>query len=1104
MTDTPDTPDDAHAPGEVPPSPHGKTQGAKSGKDKVDAKDKLSAFSPSRLFILRPVATSLFMAAIFLSGLIGFHLLPLSALPEVDYPTIQVQTFYPGASPEVMTSMVTAPLERQLGEMPNLDRMSSVSSAGASVVTLQFGLNISLDAAEQEVQAAINASGNLLPSDLPAPPTYAKVNPADAPVLTLAVSSPTMDPTEVEDLVDSRLASKISQIEGVGLVNLSGGQRPATRIQANPKALAAYGITLENLRSSIAAANVNGAKGSFNGATRAYAIDANDQITDVADYGKLVIAYRNGSAIHLSDVAQIVPGAENAQLGAYASTVDSNNNIKTTPAIILNIRRQPGANVIQVADRIKALLPHTYCSGNACKSLKSSDVEESLPPGLVITPMTDRTVTIRASVTDVEFELTLAILLVVAVIFVFLRNVPATFIAGVAAPISLVGAFGVMYLLNFSLNNLSLMALTIATGFVVDDAIVMIENISRYIEEGDDAMTAALKGAGEIGFTIISLTVSLLAVLIPLLFMGDVVGRLFREFAVTLAITIVISAVVSLTLVPTLCALWLKHPKEPKKGSIDEKTQNFIDSMIHGYDKGLVWVLDNQGLTLIIAGITLAITVLFYVIIPKGLFPTQDTGEIQGVVEASQTVSYTKMTDLQRQLADAVMKDPDIKDVSTFVGVDGQNNTLNAGRVLIELQPLEQRHKSAATIIRNLQHEVQIPGVTLYMQPVQDLTIDAQLSRTQYQFALEGTDLALISQWSDKVVDKLSHLKEVTDVASDIQAQGLASYINVDRDTAGRLGVSLSTIDNALYDAFGQRIISTTFTESNQYRVILEAAPEFRTGPDALNDIYVPTSSGGQTPLSAIAKIETRQAPLVVNHVGQFPAATISFNLAKGASLGDAVNSIRKAESSMGVPISITTTFLGAAAAYENSLNNELWLILAAIVVIYIVLGVLYESFIHPITILSTLPSAAVGALIALWICGQDLGVVGIIGLILLFGIVKKNAIMMIDFALDAEREQGLDPKSAIHQAALLRFRPIIMTTLAALLGAVPLMIGGGYGAELRFPLGVSIIGGLLASQLLTLFTTPVIYVTFDKLGTRFKPKPMPDDSVSPAPEPAE
>ncbi len=1099
MTDTPDTPDDAHAPGEVPPSPH-----AKSGKDKVDAKDKLSAFSPSRLFILRPVATSLFMAAIFLSGLIGFHLLPLSALPEVDYPTIQVQTFYPGASPEVMTSMVTAPLERQLGEMPNLDRMSSVSSAGASVVTLQFGLNISLDAAEQEVQAAINASGNLLPSDLPAPPTYAKVNPADAPVLTLAVSSPTMDPTEVEDLVDSRLASKISQIEGVGLVNLSGGQRPATRIQANPKALAAYGITLENLRSSIAAANVNGAKGSFNGVSRAYAIDANDQITDVADYGKLVIAYRNGSAIHLSDVAQIVPGAENAQLGAYASTVDSNNNIKTTPAIILNIRRQPGANVIQVADRIKALLPHTYCSGNACKSLKSSDVEESLPPGLVITPMTDRTVTIRASVTDVEFELTLAILLVVAVIFVFLRNVPATFIAGVAAPISLVGAFGVMYLLNFSLNNLSLMALTIATGFVVDDAIVMIENISRYIEEGDDAMTAALKGAGEIGFTIISLTVSLLAVLIPLLFMGDVVGRLFREFAVTLAITIVISAVVSLTLVPTLCALWLKHPKEPKKGSIDEKTQNFIDSMIHGYDKGLVWVLDNQGLTLIIAGITLAVTVLFYVIIPKGLFPTQDTGEIQGVVEASQTVSYAKMTDLQRQLADAVMKDPDIKDVSTFVGVDGQNNTLNAGRVLIELQPLEQRHKSAATIIRNLQHEVQIPGVTLYMQPVQDLTIDAQLSRTQYQFALEGTDLALISQWSDKVVDKLSHLKEVTDVASDIQAQGLASYINVDRDTAGRLGVSLSTIDNALYDAFGQRIISTTFTESNQYRVILEAAPEFRTGPDALNDIYVPTSSGGQTPLSAIAKIETRQAPLVVNHVGQFPAATISFNLAKGASLGDAVNSIRKAESSMGVPISITTTFLGAAAAYENSLNNELWLILAAIVVIYIVLGVLYESFIHPITILSTLPSAAVGALIALWICGQDLGVVGIIGLILLFGIVKKNAIMMIDFALDAEREQGLDPKSAIHQAALLRFRPIIMTTLAALLGAVPLMIGGGYGAELRFPLGVSIIGGLLASQLLTLFTTPVIYVTFDKLGTRFKPKPIPDDSVSPAPEPAE
>jgi multidrug efflux pump len=1075
MTDTPDTPASQH----------------KAGRDKVDAKDKLSAFSPSRLFILRPVATSLFMAAIFLSGLIGFNLLPLSALPEVDYPTIQVTTFYPGASPEVMTSMVTAPLERQLGEMPNLSRMSSVSSAGASVITLQFGLNLSLDAAEQEVQAAINASGNLLPSDLPAPPTYAKVNPADAPVLTLAVYSPSLAPTEVEDLVDTRLASKISQIEGVGLVSLSGGQRPATRIQANPKALAAYGLTLENLRSSIAAANVNGAKGSFNGKTRAYAIDANDQITDVNGYGGLVIAYRNGAAIHLSDVATIVQGPENAQLGAFASTRDG-GTVKTTPAIILNIRRQPGANVIQVADRIKALLPHTYCTGNACAKVKTSNVEESLPPGLVITPMTDRTVTIRASVADVEFELTLAVLLVVAVIFVFLRNGPATFIAGVAAPISLVGAFGVMYLLHFSLNNLSLMALTIATGFVVDDAIVMIENISRYIEEGDSAMTAALKGAGEIGFTIISLTVSLLAVLIPLLFMGDVVGRLFREFAVTLAITIVISAIVSLTLVPTLCALWLTHPKHPKKGSLDEKTQNFIESTIRGYDRGLTWVLDNQGLTLLIAAVTLAITIAFYIIIPKGLFPTQDTGEIQGVVEAPQSVSYLKMTDLQRRLADAVMKDPDVKDVSTFVGVDDQNTTLNAGRVLIELKPLDQRHKSAQAVIRNLQSEVQIPGVTLYMQPVQDLTIDAQTSRTQYQFALEGTDLNLISQWSDKLVGRLSHLKQITDVASNIQAQGLASYIDVDRDTAGRLGVSLSTIDNALYDAFGQRIISTTFTESNQYRVILEAAPEFATGPEALNDIYVPTTSGGQTPLSSIAHIETRQAPLVINHVGQFPSATISFNLAKGAALGDAVTAIRKAESQMGVPISITTTFLGAAAAYENSLNNELWLILAAIVTIYIVLGVLYESFVHPITILSTLPSAAVGALIFLWLCGQDLGVIGIIGLILLFGIVKKNAIMMIDFALDAEREQGMDPKAAIHQAALLRFRPIIMTTLAALLGAVPLLIGGGYGAELRFPLGVSIIGGLMASQLLTLFTTPVIYVTFDRWGARFKPKALP------------
>ena len=1064
---------DARTPAGGAPEPErGAAARAEAPIGTVADAERKSAISPSRLFITRPIATSLLMVAIFLTGVIGFQFLPLSALPQVDYPTIQVQTSYPGASPEVMTTNVTVPLERQFGQMPGLNRMSSVSSAGASVVTLQFGLDLTLDVAEQEVQAAINAAGTFLPGDLPAPPIYAKVNPADAPILTLALSSPTLPLTQVEDVADTRMGQKISQIAGVGLVTVSGGQRPAVRIQADPRQLASYGLTMENVRTAIASANVNGSKGTFDGPTRSYTVNANDQLSTPDDYANLVLAFRGGAAVRLKDVGQVVDGAENTQLGALKAIKGNDGSVSSAPAVLLNIQRQPGANVIGVVDRIKQLLP---------------ELQKTLPAGIDVQVLTDRTTTIRASVHDVEVELVLAVALVVLVIFVFLRNVRATIISGIAVPLSLVGAFGIMYLFHFSLNNLTLMALTIATGFVIDDAIVMIENISRYVENGEESRSASLRGSGEIGFTIISLTLSLLAVLIPLLFLGDVVGRLFREFAVTLAITIVISAVVSLTLVPTLCALWLKRPPEPKPGGIGSRMEAGFDGIIRRYDTGLTWVLKNQGLTLLVALATLVVTVLLYAAIPKGLFPTQDTGELQGFVEAPQNVSYARISDVQQTMTKAILADRDVQSVSAFAGVDARNTTLNTARLSISLKPLEHR-SGAGEVIRRLQRETAslVPGAKLYLQPVQDLTIDAAVSRTQYQVVLESVSQAALDEWSGKLVDKLRPLPQFEDVSADIQNQGLAAYVNVDRDTAGRLGVSLASIDNALYNAFGQRIVSTIFTQSNQYRVILEATPDVQNSPDALNAIYLQSTAGAPVPLSAVAKFETRSSPLSISHVGQFPAATVSFNLAKGASLGAAVSQIQRAEKELGVPTSVSTTFSGAAAAFQSSLSNTLWLILAAVVTIYIVLGVLYESFIHPITILSTLPSAAVGALLALMISGQDLGVVGIIGIILLIGIVNKNAIMMIDFALDAERNQGLSPQDAIHRAALLRFRPILMTTMAALLGALPLMFATGYGAELRRPLGIAIVGGLIASQMLTLFTTPVIYLLFDRLASRF------------------
>ncbi|HEY5107096.1 MAG TPA: efflux RND transporter permease subunit [Caulobacteraceae bacterium] len=1019
--------------------------------------------SPSRPFIMRPVATSLLMAAILLAGMVAFHFLSLSALPEVDYPTIQVQTGYPGASPEVMATTVTAPLEVQFGQMSDLNRMSSISSGGSSVITLQFNLDLGLDVAEQEVQAAINAAGSLLPTALPAPPIYAKVNPADAPVLTLALTSKTMPLTDVENLANQQLAQKISQLAGVGLVSISGGERPAVRIEANTRQLASYGISLAQLTTAIGSANSNGAKGTFDGPTRAYSIDANDQLLTAGDYANQIIAYKNGAPVRLRDVATIVPGAENTQLGAWYDN---------TPAILLNVQRQPGANVISTVDQIKKALP---------------SLTAGLPPAINVKVVTDRTTGIRASVRDVEFELLLSVALVIAVIFLFLRSVPATFIASVAVPLSLVGTFAAMYLLNFSLNNLTLMALTIATGFVVDDAIVMIENISRYIEAGEAPMAAALKGAEQIGFTIISLTVSLLAVLIPLLFMGDVVGRLFRQFAITLAVTIVISAVVSLTLVPTLSARWLRTHDKVEDTTLGRRSKAILDRVIDRYDQSLTWVLDRQMATMIVAAVTLAVTVVLYIIIPKGLFPTQDTGLVQGVSVAGQSVSYGGMAGTQQRLAAALLKDHDVDSLTSFIGVDGTNTTLNSGRMLINLKALGQRHDSQANTLTRLRQEAdRVAGVTLYLQPVQDLTIDAASGRTQYQFAMQGSDTATVAYWSSRLVRQLSNQPKVLNVASDLQEQGLSAYVNINRDTAARLGITPATVDDTLYSAFGQRIISTIFTQSSQERVIIQADPSLTQTPAALNNLYFATVTGTATPLSAFATVEQRTSPLQINHVGQFPAANVSFDTAPGVSLGAAVSAITKAEKAIGVPTSITTVFLGAADAFQASIGNELWLILAAIVTVYIVLGVLYESYIHPLTILSTLPSAGAGALFALLIAGQDLGVIGIIGIVLLIGIVKKNAIMMIDFALDAERVEGKSPREAIHQAALLRFRPIIMTTLAALFAALPLMLGWGVGSELRHPLGISIVGGLIVSQALTLFTTPVIYLQFDSLARRF------------------